>query len=294
MARFHTSTIKYFKLAIDNHLPLLNKLIKKNKGDEKIIKKLESLIEIYTEIASKISDLNLNHDSPSRFLKNEPHEVNFELNDKMIKNLSQLTLRLLNSWKDRKNELENMDYLTDNNKTELWDLEELIMQLDGAFNNGGKILARYKDSGIIEFPGEKIKHEAAPTKIKGIFPQELIKTLPKDIQGDCNDFNFNFCNNKAKPCVLILRRILPLAIVRKFQQLDRESEVIEEGGDHIGTLALIGKIEGVLKTKRIYKEIMNYKVLLDSSQHSFTLKATITDAEGAGVRIRLLLEDIFD
>ncbi|PLX28619.1 hypothetical protein C0581_01800, partial [Candidatus Parcubacteria bacterium] len=87
---------------------------------------------------------------------------------------------------------------------------------------------------------------------EGLFPQELIEKLPKDLQKLCNEFNFDHNNKKENSCILILRRMLPLSIVRKFQRMDMEDEIMEDA-EYLDTKALVGKIEKIMKTKRLYQ-----------------------------------------
>jgi hypothetical protein len=126
-----------------------------------------------------------------------------------------------------------------------------------------------------------------------IFPGELIKKLPQDLKILCDDFNFNFENDRPVAGMLILRRILPLAIVRKFQKLNREDEIKDSNGDYFDTKALLGRVESLLSNKRIYKELISYKFLIDSSQHSYTINVQMPDAEGAAIKLRIFLDDIF-
>jgi len=131
------------------------------------------------------------------------------------------------------------------------------------------------------------------SKEKVIFPSELIEKLPKDLKILADDFNFNFANGRPITGMLVLRRILPLSIVRKFQMLNREAEIKGDGGDYLETKALLGKIESLLSNKRIYNELTGYKILIDSSQHSYTLNVQMPDTEGAAVKVRVFLDDIF-
>ena len=126
-----------------------------------------------------------------------------------------------------------------------------------------------------------------------IFPKSLIQKVPKDIAVLCDEFNFNYQNGKPHAGILLLRRILPLSIVRKFQQIGRENEIKDGAGEFLDTKGLLGKVESLLTNKRIYKEIISYKILVDSSQHSYTLNVEMPDTEGAAVKIRVLLDDIF-
>jgi len=296
MANFYTNTAKYYRLAIKEFLPLLETLKQKNQNKEDILRELNDLIEIYQDVAKKIDFYNLDLTDPNRFYKKEPDEINnIDLNDKMIEHFSRLSLRLLNTWQNRKKEIENKEYLTEKNKEDYFILEELIWPLKAQFNNQSMLFFKYKDKGPIKFPGEEITQEKAKNineHINGLFPIELIEKLPKDLQILCSEFNFNYKNRKPWSCILLLRRILPLSIIRKFQKLDEEAAIIENG-EYLNVKELVGKAEKILKTKRLYQEIINYKPLLDSAQHSYTLSITIIDVEGAGIKVRLFLEDLF-
>lgn len=131
------------------------------------------------------------------------------------------------------------------------------------------------------------------SKEKVIFPSELIEKLPKDLKILADDFNFNFANRRPITGMLVLRRILPLSIVRKFQILNREAKIKDSNGDYLETKALLGKIESLLSDKRIYSELIGYKILIDSSQHSYTLNIQMSDTENAAVKVRIFLDNIF-
>lgn len=131
------------------------------------------------------------------------------------------------------------------------------------------------------------------SKEKVIFPSELIEKLPKDLKILVDDFNFNFASGRPITGMLVLRRILPLSIVRKFQMLNREAEIKGGEGDYLETKLLLGKIKSLLSNKRIYSEMMSYKILIDSSQHSYTLNIQMSDTEGVAIKVRVFLDDIF-
>jgi len=97
-----------------------------------------------------------------------------------------------------------------------------------------------------------------------LFPEEEMKVFPADVAKICSEFNFNFKNEKEISCLLLLRRLLPLSIVRKFQQLEKEDE-IKNQGEYLETKSLVGKIAPHLKESRRYKEIMSQKPLIDST-----------------------------
>ena len=294
MAELYTNTIKYYRLAIKKFLPTLIKRRDEAK-DTETQKKLNDLIEMYTEVAAKIDQYNLNLEDPNRFYDGEPDDIDINLSEKNIEHFSRLTLRLLETWKQEMREIENKDYLTDQAKEKFYELKELVWPLEAQFNNQSRVLFKNKGRGTLEFPGEEIKSEEvteAESRLVGVFPEELITKLPRDIQILCREFNSNYEDREANSCILLLRRILPLSIVRKFQKIDEENEIVKNG-EHLDTKGLIGKAEKIIKTKRAYKEIMNFKILLDSSQHSYTLNATIIDAQGAGLAVRIFLDDLF-
>lgn len=130
-------------------------------------------------------------------------------------------------------------------------------------------------------------------KEKVIFPNELIEKLPRDLKILTDDFNFNFAHEKPITGMLILRRMLPLSIVRKFQKLDRETEIKGDDGNYLDTKALLDKAEVLLSNKRIYRGLTSYKILIDGSQHSYTLNVQMPDTEGAAIKVRVFLDDIF-
>ncbi len=131
------------------------------------------------------------------------------------------------------------------------------------------------------------------SKMKLIFPKELIEKLPKDLKILCDDFNFNFSNNRPVASMLILRKLLPLSIVRKFQQINKVSEIKDENGRYFETKKLLGEVEKLLSNKRVYKEIINYKILMDSVQHSYSISIQLSDIEGAAIKVRAFLDEIF-
>lgn len=128
---------------------------------------------------------------------------------------------------------------------------------------------------------------------EAVFPEELIIKLPQDVKLLADDFNFNFANNRPKTCMLILRRILPLSIVRRFQKDNKENEIKDENNDYFQAKALLEKARDLLSQPRIYSEVVPYKILTDGAQHSYTLNMHMTDVKGAAITMRVFLDDIF-
>ena len=93
--------------------------------------------------------------------------------------------------------------------------------------------------------------------------------------------------------MLILRLLVPRAIVRKFQKLDKEREIKKQNGEYLEPEALLNKAENLIANKRCVRELRNYKFLMDTAQHSYTVNIGFEDVEGAGIKVRVFLDELF-
>jgi len=296
MAELYTSTLKYFWLAIQEFLPILKKL-KDNNQNHDIEEQLGDLIEAYNDIAKKIASHNLNFEDPNRGYKGEPFEIEINIPEKMIENLARLSQRLLNEWKKKVERLERKEYLTDENKEELYSLKELIWPLEALTKEKSYILGKYADRDPLIFPGENSQEESIEESVTNnyipLFPRRLVELIPSALKTLCEEFDFNYRNENPNACMLLLRKIIPLAIVRKFQQIDKEDN-IKVDGEFLQTKGLLGKAQEIMSSPRIYEEILNYKFLIDSSQHIFTLAVYMEDIIRPAIAVRIMLEDFFN
>lgn len=126
-----------------------------------------------------------------------------------------------------------------------------------------------------------------------IFPNDLIKKLPDDLKMLCDDFNFNYSHKRSFPSMLILRLLVPRAIVRKFQKLGREHEIKKQNGEYLEPEALLNKAENLIANKRCVRELRNYKFLMDTAQHFYDVNMRFEDVGGAAIRVRVFLEELF-
>ena len=305
MSEVYGSTLKYIGLAIKEFTPVLTSL-KQSVSKEK--KQIEDLLDMYSDIASKIDKYKLNFDDPNRFFPGEPAVIEIYFPEKVWENLSRLVVRLLEKWKSDLADLKDKTYLTDKNKEKIYKLRELIWPLDATIQAKGTLFNKHVSKGALIFPGESEakmtseeaelqeiateKTEDVPTNDYKIFPGAVIESVPGNLKVLCEEFNFNFQYEKVNAAMLLLRKILPLAIVKKFQQIGKEPE-IKENGEFVGTKVLLNKTESIVSQRRIYSEVKNYKFLLDSSQHIFSLSPYRDDAKGAAIAIRAMLEDFF-
>lgn len=147
--------------------------------------------------------------------------------------------------------------------------------------------------GLIEIDTGTEEGNSHSGKGEIIFPEELITKLPQDVKLLADDFNFNFSNGRPKTCMLVLRRILPLSIVRKYQKEGKETEIKDANGEFLEAKALLGKAQSFLSQGRIYTDLASYKSLTDGSQHSYSLNVQMPDARGTAIALRVFLDDIF-
>jgi hypothetical protein len=137
-------------------------------------------------------------------------------------------------------------------------------------------------------------HQLPTANTHEFFDLELTSRLPADLAEVCKEFNFVFVNSKKIASLLLLRRILPLSIVRKFQKLNREPELKDRDEEYFGTQTLIEKIKPLLKEKRPINELTKtYKFILDLTQHSFSYTTSLSEVEAAAIRIKAILCDMF-
>jgi hypothetical protein len=116
---------------------------------------------------------------------------------------------------------------------------------------------------------------------------------PYDLKILCDDFNLNYSHKRPFPCMLILRLLVPRAIVRKFQKLGREHEIKKQNGEYLEPEALLNKAENLIANKRCVRELKNYKFLMDTAQHSYIVNISFEDVLGAAIRVRVFLEELF-
>jgi hypothetical protein len=296
MREIFSTTIKYYRLAIFKFLPYIKKLETESKN-ESVKERLRDLIDMYNDIGTKIDKFHLNLQDPNKIYEDEPFEISFNelgIDDKRHEYFSRLVLNLLNKWKEEKNKLEKKEYLTEKNERELDRLTNLIWPLEAQFNNGGRLFYTYKEKGPIEFPKEE-ENESSLIKDdfdEGLFPIGLLEKIHPDIRKICNEFNLCYKNNQADASLLLLRKILPLSIVRRFQQLGLE-EQIKKDDKFLETAQLLGKAKTILSDKNIYDKIIGDKIIIDANQHNFTFKPRMLDVKNTGNTIRVFLEDLF-
>jgi len=127
-----------------------------------------------------------------------------------------------------------------------------------------------------------------------IFPEEILPQLPNEVRMLIKDFNFNYSYNQATACMLLLRKILPLSIVKKFE-LDGIEQKIKKNGEYVGTKSLIEQANSLIPTvtPRTYRSLSASKILLDASQHSYTFNPHNSDVKETATTLRLFLEELF-
>ncbi len=294
MSEFSTPVLRYFYLALVEYIPLLKSLRASSKNKEQQ-ESLDQRIEMYEDIKKNLSSKGMGRGDPNLFQEGEPYEIEFQLSKSLIIELSSLVSRFYTDKQRRYEKLKNKEYKTTADKTEMTMLKKLLPPLHVQLHNQ-TLLGMNASKEQFQFPEEKMALEEVSQPASDhspIFPQALIENLPKDVGVLCDEFNFCRKENKPHAALLLLRRILPLSIVRKFQSLNEESKIRKDDGEFLDTKALLGKVESKISEKRAYKEVSDYKILVDSSQHSYSLKIEMSDASGVAIKLRVFLDELF-
>lgn len=176
MSMLYSTTIKYFRLSIAEFLPELLKAKQSiQEGDTR--ERTVDLIEAYEDIAQKIDAYGLNLEDPNRFYDGEPADIEIGLPDKMIENLSRLSVRLFLSWKKREKYLQEKEYLTEANKDELIKLGALIWPLEALLKEKSYVLGKYADLGALNFPYENTGTSIPTDPVLETVSTDDIKTI---------------------------------------------------------------------------------------------------------------------
>jgi len=125
-----------------------------------------------------------------------------------------------------------------------------------------------------------------------IVPKTVLELLDADIVKHCDELNDNLRAENWISSMLLMRKILPLAIIRKFQKDKRKSEVVDSSGEYLSTEKLLTRVQDLIQP-RIYNELKQFKFLYDGIQHFFNFIPQDTDISPATIRLRVFLEDLF-
>lgn len=125
-----------------------------------------------------------------------------------------------------------------------------------------------------------------------IIPAQILKKFPKNIVQHCNELNDNLEAENWISSMLLMRKILPLSIIRKFQKDNREPELKDSNNEYFGSKKLLERAKNLIQS-RTYKELKEIKFLFDSVQHNFAFLPRKTDISPASIRLRVFLEELF-
>ena len=149
-----------------------------------------------------------------------------------------------------------------------------------------KVFEEYKDKNN--------EGEGSKEKRGNLFPKEVIEKMPdKKIKETCKEFNFNYRNENPVACILLLRRLVPLSIIKKFLMENLEDEIKNNKNEFLGTSALVDKSNRFVEP-RLQGDVDGARTQLDSSQHLFSVSMTMTDAGDIGGKVRAFLDSLFE
>lgn len=123
-------------------------------------------------------------------------------------------------------------------------------------------------------------------------PIEVIKLLPKDLVSHCEELNENLIAENWISSMLLMRKILPLSIIRKFQKDNKENEVKDSDGEYFASKKLLEETKNLVQP-RTRRELKDVKFLFDSVQHIFTFHPRKPDISPCSMRLRVFLEELF-
>jgi len=169
----------------------------------------------------------------------------------------------------------------------------LIKQKDGFVLNR-TIYKSFRESYLSPSPVPKIEKKLKKISNGKIvpIPPTVLKLFPKDLIKHCDQLNDNLGAENWIASMLLMRKILPLAIIRKFQRDNKEAKIKSPKGEYFGSEKLLEKSQNLIPP-RIYREIKEIKFLYDGIQHFFGFSPDEPDISPAMIRLRVFLEELF-
>jgi len=125
-----------------------------------------------------------------------------------------------------------------------------------------------------------------------VIPVNIFKKVGKNFIQHCNELNDNLKAENWISSMLLMRKILPLSIIRKFQKDNSEATLKDSNDEYFGSQKLLEKAKNLIQP-RTYRELKEIKFLFDGVQHNFTFLPRESDISPASMRLRVFLEELF-
>lgn len=172
--------------------------------------------------------------------------------------------------------------------------KKVLVRKDKGFVLNREVYKRLQKSYLTSLPTPKVRKELKRVGKGNIvkIPAQISKKFPKDLVRHCNELNDNLDAENWISSMLLMRKILPLSIIRKFQKDNKEANLKDSNNEYFGSKKLLEKAKNLVQP-RTFKELGEIRFLFDSIQHNFKFLPRKTDISPASIRLRVFLEELF-
>jgi hypothetical protein len=124
-------------------------------------------------------------------------------------------------------------------------------------------------------------------------PFNLTEQVPRDIQELSEELNKSSKNNLRYACMNLIKEIIALSIIRKFQKEKIETELRNPSNNEYYNLAgLLNKSQKFIEPK-LYAELLAIKFINNPVQNDFDSTISNIEIDYAIPRLRLLINNLF-
>lgn len=176
----------------------------------------------------------------------------------------------------------------------LYKTKKVLVKKDKGFVLNREIYKKLQKLYLVSPPTPRVRKKLKKIS-KGnivIIPVQILKKFPQGLAQHCNELNNNLEAENWISSMLLMRKILPLSIIRKFQKDNMEPNLKDSNNEYFGSEKLLERAKNLIQP-RTYKELKEIKFLFDSIQHNFTFLPRKTDISPASIRLRVFLEELF-
>jgi len=121
----------------------------------------------------------------------------------------------------------------------------------------------------------------------------LTEKIPNDIQELYKELDKCFQGNLKYACMHLIRRIIALSIIKKFQQANIESELRDSSNNEYYNLAILLNKSQKFIESNLYNELLGIKFINNSVQNNFTITISSGEIDYAIPRLRSFIINLF-
>ena len=271
-------TAKFIYCAIEKYQPTVHEL---RHSDDPRAGEAADVNDLFVDVREVLESQLVSFDDPTRAESGEADEVRLTLDLSALEVLCRTVNSLRDYWRQNLESLQRRSYKNQETRGKIRFLAKALDLLDHLYGQPGRLFSRFARHGTLTL----LEREQRPEHAEGIvepddapaLPPELIARLPEDVQALCNELNFNCLDARPLASMLLMRRLLPLCIVRAFQARNQE-EHLKERGTFAEAKQLVGKAHGAgAIDSGAYSKVVAQKILLDATQHDYSFSANMKD-----------------